>query len=156
MVVDTGESPLEDDESRRMTRARQHAALWIGVLDPDKPWTIRVGNCCRGESPTSPKEFFRIYGELEPEPLNVAFEATYGWDGLRTCSPRPAAPRTWPHPLATKAISSARVKNDAVDAWQRQRERRRVLDHHRRRIDLDASASPGRPRTTPPGPVART
>ncbi len=36
--------------------------------------------------------------------------------GSPTSSPTLASPPTWAHPLATKAISSARVKNGSVDA----------------------------------------
>lgn len=63
-----------------------------------------------------PEEFFRIFGELEPEPLNVAFEATYGWGWFADMLADAGIPAHMAHPLATKAISSARVKNDAVDA----------------------------------------
>jgi hypothetical protein len=31
----------------------------------------RIGN--------APVEFLRIFGDLEPQPIEVAFEATYGW-----------------------------------------------------------------------------
>jgi transposase len=63
-----------------------------------------------------PEEFFRIFGELEPEPLTVAFEATYGWGWFADMLADAGIPAHMAHPLATKAISSARVKNDAVDA----------------------------------------
>lgn len=66
--------------------------------------------------PNEPEEFFRIFGELEPAPLNVAFEATYGWGWFADMLTDAGIPAHMAHPLATKAISSARVKNDAVDA----------------------------------------
>src|SRR5438093_7438223 len=60
-----------------------------------------------------PDEFLRVFGELGAEPLEVAFEATFGWGWLADLLADAGIPA---HPLATKAISSARVKNDSVDA----------------------------------------
>lgn len=60
--------------------------------------------------------FLRIFGELEPEPLHVAFEATFGWGWFADLLADAGIPAHMAHPLATKAISSARVKNDSVDA----------------------------------------
>lgn len=68
----------------------------------------RIGN--------EPEEFLRIFGELEPAPIEVAFEATYGWAWFADLLTDAGIPAHMAHPLATKAISSARVKNDAVDA----------------------------------------
>jgi len=66
--------------------------------------------------PNEPEESFRIFGELEPAPLNVVFEATYGWGWFADMLTEAGISARMAHPLATKAISSARVKNDAVDA----------------------------------------
>jgi transposase len=63
-----------------------------------------------------PGEFLRIFGELEPQPLEVAFEATLGWGWFADLLADAGIPAHMAHPLATKAISSARVKNDSVDA----------------------------------------
>jgi transposase len=63
-----------------------------------------------------PGEFLRIFGELGPEPLEVAFEATYGWGWFADLLADAGISTHMSHPLATKAISAARVKNDAVDA----------------------------------------
>lgn len=63
-----------------------------------------------------PDEFLRIFGELGAEPLEVAFEATFGWGWLADLLADAGIPAHMAHPLATKAISSARVKNDSVDA----------------------------------------
>jgi transposase len=68
----------------------------------------RIGN--------APAEFLRIFGELEPEPIEVVFEATYGWSWFADLLADVGIPAHMAHPLATKAISAARVKNDAVDA----------------------------------------
>src|SRR5215218_1849723 len=63
-----------------------------------------------------PDEFLRVFGELEAEPTGVAFEATYGWGWFADLLSDVGIPAHMAHPLATKAISSARVKNDRVDA----------------------------------------
>lgn len=60
--------------------------------------------------------FQRIFGELEPGPIQVAFEATYGWPWLAELLADAGVERHMAHPLATKAIAAGRVKNDAVDA----------------------------------------
>jgi transposase len=64
----------------------------------------------------SAHEFQRVFGELEPEPIEVAFEATYGWSWFAELLVDAGIEAHMAHPLATKAISSGRVKNDAVDA----------------------------------------
>ncbi|HEX9123028.1 MAG TPA: transposase [Actinomycetota bacterium] len=66
--------------------------------------------------PSRPEEFVRVFGELEAEPIEVAFEATYGWGWFADLLADVGIPAHMAHPLATKAISSARVKNDRVDA----------------------------------------
>jgi len=68
----------------------------------------RIGN--------APAEFLRIFGELEPEPIEVVFEATYGWSWFADLLADVGIAAHLAHPLATKAISAARVTNDAVDA----------------------------------------
>jgi transposase len=65
---------------------------------------------------SSPADFLRVFGELEPGSFEVAFEATYGWGWLADLLQDAGIPAHMSHPLATKAISSARVKNDTVDA----------------------------------------
>ena len=66
--------------------------------------------------PSRPEEFVRVFGELGAEPTAVAFEATYGWGWFADLLADVGIPAHMAHPLATKAISSARVKNDRVDA----------------------------------------
>lgn len=61
-------------------------------------------------------EFLRVFGELEPEPIEVAFEATYGWGWFADLLADAGVPAHMAHPLATKAIAAGRVKNDSVDA----------------------------------------
>jgi Transposase len=65
---------------------------------------------------TRPDEFLGVFGELEAQPVGVAFEATYRWGWFADLMHDVGIPAHMAHPLATKAISSARVKNDRVDA----------------------------------------
>jgi transposase len=60
--------------------------------------------------------FEHLFGELEPEPIEVAFEATYGWGWFADLLADAGLPAHMAHPLATKAIAAGRVKNDSVDA----------------------------------------
>lgn len=64
----------------------------------------------------SPDAFRRVFGELAPEPVSVVFEATYGWGWFAELLADAGIEAHMAHPLATKAISAGRVKNDAVDA----------------------------------------
>ena len=63
-----------------------------------------------------PAECRRLFGELEPEPIEVAFEATYGWGWFADLLADAGVAAHMAHPLATKAIGAGRVKNDAIDA----------------------------------------
>src|SRR5712691_11968812 len=65
---------------------------------------------------TGPGELQQLFDELRPQPIEVAFEATFGWGWFADLLAELGIPAHMAHPLATKAISSARVKNDAVDA----------------------------------------
>jgi transposase len=87
-------------------RKRSH----VVALDPAGEVVLsrRIGN--------APVEFWRIFGELEPEPVVVVFEATYGWSWFADLLADAGIAAHMAHPLATKAIAAARVKNDAVDA----------------------------------------
>src|SRR5215217_1509507 len=87
-------------------RKRSH----VVALDPTGEVVVsrRIGN--------APAEFLRLFGELEPEPIEVVFEATYGWSWFADLLADAGIPAHTAHPLATKAISAARVTNDAVDA----------------------------------------
>jgi hypothetical protein len=87
-------------------RKRSH----VVALDPAGQVIVsrRIGN--------APAEFLRIFGELEPHPVEVVFEATYGWSWFADLLADAGIPAHMAHPLATKAIAAARVKNDAVDA----------------------------------------
>jgi transposase len=58
----------------------------------------------------------RVFGELGPEPIEVAFEATIGWGWFADLLADAGVQAHMAHPLATRAIATARVKNDAVDA----------------------------------------
>jgi len=87
-------------------RKRSH----IVALDPTGEVVLsrRIGN--------APAEFWRLFGELEPQPIEVVFEATYGWSWFADLLADAGIAAHMAHPLATKAISAARVTNDAVDA----------------------------------------
>jgi transposase len=62
-------------------------------------------------------ELLRVFGEVgHDQALEVAFEATYGWGWFADLLEDVGIPTHMAHPRANKAISSARVKNDAVDA----------------------------------------
>ena len=61
-------------------------------------------------------EFFKVFEELGDQPIEVAFEATFGWGWFADFLGELGLEAHMAHPLQTKAISSARVKNDAVDA----------------------------------------
>jgi hypothetical protein len=63
-----------------------------------------------------PDDMLRVFGELDPQPIEVAFEATFGWSWFADLLADAGIPAHMAHPLATKAISSARVKTDSVDA----------------------------------------
>ena len=65
---------------------------------------------------TGPAEMQLLIDELRPQAIEVAFEATFGWGWFADLLAELGIPAHMAHPLATKAISSARVKNDAVDA----------------------------------------
>lgn len=82
----------------------------VAVLDEEGELLAsrRLGN--------EPEEFFRVFGEFDPERLEVAFEATYGWGWFADMLADAGIEAHMAHPLACKAIASARVKNDAVDA----------------------------------------
>jgi transposase len=66
--------------------------------------------------PSQPDEFLPVFGELEPHPIEVAFEATLGWGWFADMLADAGVEAHMAHPLATRAIASARVKNDHVDA----------------------------------------
>ncbi|HUP21980.1 MAG TPA: IS110 family transposase, partial [Thermoanaerobaculia bacterium] len=60
-------------------------------------------------------ELYAILAELGGE-LQVALEATYGWEWLADLLEAEGHELHLSHPLRTKAIAAARVKTDAVDA----------------------------------------
>jgi transposase len=62
-----------------------------------------------------PQTFLELLGEIDGE-SKVALEATYGWEWLADVLEEAGYELHLAHPLRTKAIASARVKNDAVDA----------------------------------------
>ena len=66
--------------------------------------------------PTRPAELFEVLASVGEAPVEVVFEATFGWGWLADLLAEAGIPTHMAHPLATKAISSARVKNHSVDA----------------------------------------
>jgi transposase len=62
-----------------------------------------------------PQTFLELLGEIDGE-CRVALEATYGWEWLADVLQDAGYELHLAHPLRTKAIASARVKTDAVDA----------------------------------------
>lgn len=95
--------------------------IYVGI-DLHRKWSQVAALDAAGEPqlsrriPSRPEDFFRVFGELGPEPMEVAFEATFGCSWLIDLLADAGIPAHMAHPLATKAIAAGRVKNDAVDA----------------------------------------
>jgi transposase len=62
-----------------------------------------------------PATFLELLAEIDGE-SKVALEATYGWEWLADVLEEAGYELHLAHPLRTKAIASARVKTDSVDA----------------------------------------
>ena len=62
-----------------------------------------------------PQTFLALLGGLDGE-SRIALEATYGWEWLADVLQDAGYELHLAHPMRTKAIASARVKTDAVDA----------------------------------------
>jgi transposase len=62
-----------------------------------------------------PQTFLELLAEIDGE-SKIALEATYGWEWLADLLEQAGYELHLAHPLRTKAIASARVKTDAVDA----------------------------------------
>ena len=62
-----------------------------------------------------PGQLLELLGQLGDDPV-VALEAAYGWEWLADLLDEQGIPLSLAHPLRTRAIASARVKTDAVDA----------------------------------------
>jgi transposase len=62
-----------------------------------------------------PQTFLELLAGIEGE-SKIALEATYGWEWLADLLEEAGYELHLAHPLRTKAIASARVKTDAVDA----------------------------------------
>jgi transposase len=86
-------------------RKRSHVA----VLDGDGRHLLsrRIVN--------DPATVLELLGELDGE-SSIALEATYGWEWLADVLQGAGYELHLAHPMRTKAIASARVKTDAVDA----------------------------------------
>src|ERR687897_3260408 len=86
-------------------RKRSHVA----VIDDEGTETLsrRITN--------DPATFLELLAELEGD-SRIALEATYGWEWLADALQDAGYELHLSHPLRTKAIASARVKTDAVDA----------------------------------------
>lgn len=66
--------------------------------------------------PSVGSEFLSLFESVDDGALEVAFESTYGWGWFADLLTEAGITAHMAHPLAAKAISSARVKNDSVDA----------------------------------------
>src|SRR5437016_5983094 len=62
-----------------------------------------------------PETFLELLAEIDGD-CRIALEATYGWEWLADVLQDAGYELHLAHPLRTKAIASARVKTDAVDA----------------------------------------
>jgi Transposase IS116/IS110/IS902 family len=98
----------------------------------------RIGN--------APAEFLRIFGELEPQPIEVVFEATYGWSWFADLLADVGIPAHMAHPLATKAISAARViqrfpSPERLCSWAGLTPGERTSDAHTRRGHITKQGS---------------
>src|SRR5256712_2879113 len=102
-------------------RMEAHAMLYVGV-DLHRKRSVVAALKDEGELvlnrriASRPEDFQRVFGELEPSSLSVVFEATYGWHWFADLLADAGIEAHMAHPLATKAISAGRVKNDSVDA----------------------------------------
>src|SRR5256712_10876549 len=102
-------------------RMEAHAMLYVGV-DLHRKRSVVAALNDQGElmltrrTASRPEDFQRVFGELEPSSLSVVFEATYGWHWFADLLADAGIEAHMAHPLATKAISAGRVKNDSVDA----------------------------------------
>src|SRR5207248_5280532 len=62
-----------------------------------------------------PETLLELLSEIDGD-CRIALEATYGWEWLADVLQDAGYELHLSHPLRTKAIASARVKTDAVDA----------------------------------------
>lgn len=85
---------------------------WTQVAVVDELGSIQFNK----RIPSERDEVLRLFGELHEQPLKVVFEATYGWGWFADLLEDAGIDRCMAHPLQVKAIASARVKNDSVDA----------------------------------------
>ncbi len=74
----------------------------------EKIFAGRIENSC--------DNFREILSEFDPADTRICVEATYGWEWLADLLEDESFDLKLAHPLRTKAIASARVKTDAVDA----------------------------------------
>lgn len=96
--------------------------LYVGI-DLHRQWSQLAvvdgdGELVRSRRVRSrPDEMWQVFGELPTdEPLEAAFEATFGYGWLADLLADAGVPAHMAHPLATKAIAAGRIKNDKVDA----------------------------------------
>ncbi len=79
-------------------------------------WSTSTGEQLLSRRLVNDRERFReLLGELGQD-AEFALEATYGWEWLAELLEHEGRELHLAHPLRTKAIASARVKTDAVDA----------------------------------------
>lgn len=95
--------------------------LYVGIDLHRKTSNLAVmddrGGVVRERKVRSSREAIReALDEFKPKPLKAVFEATFGWGWLADVLAEEGVEAHMAHPLQTKAISAARVKNDSVDA----------------------------------------
>jgi len=65
-----------------------------------------------------PEQFRRVFGELAPTPLSVAFEATCGWSWFADLLADGGIEAHMAHPLATKATENQVSASDVFSLPQ--------------------------------------
>src|SRR4029453_12847001 len=148
--------------SRMMNRQARASTVVMRLWEPHDPGRSCLPTPSRTTSPTTqphktpdpcvlsrrignaPVEFLRIFGELELQPIEVAFEATYGWSWFADVLADARIPAHMAPPPATKAISAARGKE----------RRRGCQDPGASVADQPAGRGLDRPTCGPRGPPA--
>lgn len=98
-----------------------NATRWVGIDLHRKRSHIAVIDV-QGELTVSRRivndrdTFLELLGDPQDAETHVALEATYGWEWLAELLEEAGYDLHLAHPLRTRAIASARVKTDAIDA----------------------------------------
>lgn len=98
-----------------------NATRWVGI-DPHRKRSHIAVIDEQGELTVSRRivndrdTFLEQLGDPQDAETHVALEATYGWEWLAELLEEAGYDLHLAHPLRTRAIASARVKTDAIDA----------------------------------------